>query len=100
MRYFAEYDGSGKLIAIGAGDALNGVEITEAEYLVLGAEIDKKAALVEELYRQEISIDDVPSKWQVDVREQVDALIAEYGPYDPDEISDEEALDIIKGVVG
>ena len=98
MRYFAEYDENGKLIAIGAGDALNGVEITEEEYLALEAEIAEKAVLADRLYHQEITIDDVPPEWQNDVQERVDAMIAEYGPYDPDEISDEEALAIIQGV--
>lgn len=102
MRYFAEYDKNGKLIAIGAGDALNGVEITETEYNALAAEIEKKAVqvaeYVEKVYCGKIAIENVPAEWQEEVQAQVDAMIAELGPYDPDEISDSEALDIIKGV--
>lgn len=102
MRYFAEYDENGKLIAIGSGDAQNGVEISEAEYNALAAEISQDAARMTEyiakVYRNDITIADVPAEWQEDVRERVDAMIAEYGPYDPDEISDEEALAIIQGV--
>lgn len=100
MRYFAEYDEKGKLIAIGAGDALDGVDITKEEYEALEAEIAQKAELAEMVYRCEIAIGDVPEEWQADVQERVDEMIADIGPYDPDEISDEEAMDIIKGVVG
>lgn len=100
MRYFAEYDGNGRLIAIGAGDALNGVEITEAEYLALEAEIAAKAEYAEKVYHGEIAIGDVPEEWRADVQEMVDERIAAEGEYDPDEISDDEALAIIQGVVG
>lgn len=98
MRYFKEFDENGRLIAIGAGDALDGIEITQEEYEALAAEIAQKNALVEPLYRGEIAIDDVPSEWREDVQAQVDEIIADQGPYDPDEISDAEAIDIITGV--
>ena len=57
MRYYAQYNNSGKLIAIGTG--AGGTEITEAEYNALLAEIREKAALVDKLYSGEITIDDV-----------------------------------------
>lgn len=100
MRYFAEYDEKGKLIAIGAGDALDGVDITKEEYEALEAEIAQKAELAERVYHCEIAIGDVPEEWQADVQEMVDERIAAEGEYDPDEISDDEALAIIQGVVG
>ena len=98
MRYFKEFDENGKLIAVGAGDAFDGVEITEEEYLVLEAEIIERALLADKLYHQEIAPDEVPAEWQEDVQAQVNEMIAEFGPYDPDEIGDDEALDIITGV--
>ena len=54
MRYYAQYNDSGKLIAIGTGNG--GVEITEAEYNALLTEIREKAALVDKLYNGEITI--------------------------------------------
>lgn len=97
MRYFAEYDESGRLILIGAGDALNGVEITKEEYDELLAQIEQAGVYAEMIYRGESTMDDVPEKWRETVQENVNLLVAELGPYDPDEISDEEAMDIITG---
>lgn len=74
MRYYAEYDESGKLTAIGIG--LNGVEITEAEYNALLSEIREKVAYVEKVYAGEITIDNVPEAWREDVQREVDALKA------------------------
>ena len=42
MRYFKEYDENGNLIAIGAGDALNGETITQEEYEALSAEFEAR----------------------------------------------------------
>lgn len=100
MRYFVEYDDNGKLIAIGAGDALNGAEITREKYEALSAEINVKTEYAEKVYHGEIAIGDVPEEWRADVQEMVDERIAAEGEYDPDEISDDEALAIIQGVVG
>ena len=47
MRYFAQYNASGTLLAIGTGPG--GVEIPETEYTRLLAEIREKAALVDKL---------------------------------------------------
>ena len=44
MRYYAQYNDSGKLLAIGTGHG--GTEITESEYNTLLSEIREKAALV------------------------------------------------------
>lgn len=94
MRYYKQFNESGMLIAIGTGHG--GVEITEAEYNALLAEIQEKAACVNKLYAGEITIDDVPEAWREDVQREVDAL------KDADEeaaqnISAEEALNIILG---
>ena len=60
MRYYAQYNDSGKLIAIGTGPG--GTEITEAEYNTLLSELREKAALVDKLYSGEITIADVPTE--------------------------------------
>ena len=95
MRYYAQYNDSGKLIAIGTG--LGGTEITEAEYNALLSEIREKAALVDKLYSGEITIDDVPTDWQEEIQRRVDERRAAEGEAAEQDISAEEALDIILG---
>ena len=95
MRHYAQYNDSGKLIAIGTGNG--GVEITEAEYNTLLAEIREKAALVEQLYNGEITIDDVPTEWQEEIQRRVNERIAAEGTAEEQDISAEEALNIILG---
>lgn len=94
MRYYAQYDNN-LLIAIGTGPG--GVEITEAEYNRLLAEIRQKAALVDKLYSGEITLSDVPADWQEEIQHRVDERIAEQGAAEDQDISAEEALDIILG---
>ena len=95
MRYYAQYDDSGKLIAIGTG--AGGVEITESEYNALLSEIREKAAMVDKLYSGEITIDDVPTDWQEEIQRRVNERIAAEGAADQQDISAEEAMDIILG---
>ena len=95
MMYYAQYNDSGKLIAIGTGPG--GVEITEAEYNALLAEIREKAALVNKLYSGEITIDAVPGEWQEEIQRRVDERIAAEGIAEEQDISAEEALDILLG---
>lgn len=95
MRYYAQYNDSGKLLAIGTG--YGGVEITESEYNALLSEIREKAALVDKLYSGEITIDDVPTDWQEEIQRRVDERIAAEGAAAEQDISAEEALDIILG---
>lgn len=95
MRCYAQYDESGKLIAIGTG--AGGVEITEAEYNTLLSEIREKAALVDKLYSGEITIDDVPTDWQEEIQRRVDERIAAEGEAQEQPLSAEEAMDIILG---
>lgn len=95
MRYYEQYNDSGKLIAIGTGPG--GTEITEAEYNVLLYEIREKAALVNKLYNGEITIDDVPTDWQEEIQRRVDERIAAEGAAAEQDISAEEALDILLG---
>lgn len=95
MRYYAQYDDSGKLIAIGTGHG--GTEITEAEYNALLSEIREKAALVDKLYSGEITIADVPEAWREEIQRRVDERIAADGAAEEQDIPAEEALDIILG---
>ena len=95
VRYYAQYNDSGKLLAIGTGPG--GTEITEAEYNTLLAEIREKAALVDKLYSGEITVDAVPSEWQEEIQRRVDERIAAEGSAEEQDISAEEALNILLG---
>ena len=95
MRYYAQYNESGKLLAIGTGPG--GTEITEAEYNTLLSEIREKAALVDKLYNGEITIDDVPADWQEEIQRRVDERIAAEASAEEQDIPAEEALDILLG---
>lgn len=95
MRYYAQYNDSSKLIAIGTGPG--GVEITEAEYNALLSEIREKAALVDKLYSGEITIDAVPVDWREEIQRRVDERIAAEGTAEEQDIPAEEALDILLG---
>ena len=95
MRYYAQYNDTGKLIIIGTG--YGGTEITEAEYNALLAEIREKADLVNKLYSGEITIDAVPVDWQEEIQRRVDERIAAEGTAEEQDIPAEEALDILLG---
>lgn len=95
MRYFKKYNDCGKIIFIGTGPG--GVEITEDEYNALLAEIRDKADLANKLYNGEITIDAVPVDWQDEIQRRVDERIADEGSAEEQDISAEEALDILLG---
>ena len=95
MRYYKMTDTDGKLTAIGTGSG--GTEITEAEYNALLSEIREKADLVDRLYGGEITIDEVPADWQEEIHRRVDERIAAEGSAEEQDISAEEALDILLG---
>ena len=95
MRYFVKLDCSGLNRAIGIGKG--GVEITEAEYNALLAEIRDKSAMVDKLYSGEITIDAVPAAWQEEIQRRVDERIAAEGTAEEQDIPAEEALDILLG---
>lgn len=95
MRYYKQYNDSGQLIAIGTG--YGGTEITEAEYNALLAEIREKATMVDKLYRGEITIDAVPVDWREEIQRRVDERIAAEGSAEEQDISAEEALEILLG---
>ena len=95
MRYYAQYNDTGKLIIIGTGNG--GTEITEAEYNALLSEIREKAAFVNKLYNGEITIDEVPADWQEEIQRRVDERIAAEVTAEEQDISAEEAMDILLG---
>ena len=95
MRYYAQYSDTGKLLVIGTGSG--GTEITETEYNTLLSEIREKADLVDKLYSGEITIDDVPTDWQEEIQRRVEERITAEGEAAEQDISAEEALDILLG---
>lgn len=95
VRYYAQYSEDKKILSIGTGSGCT--EISEAEYNTLLAEIREKAALVDKLYRGEITIDDVPTNWQEEIQRRVDERRSAEGEAAEQDISAEEALDIILG---
>ena len=95
MRYYAQYNSENRLVAIGTG--YGGTEITEEEYNELLTMIRTKASLVDQLYNGEITIDDVPTEWQEEIQRRVDERIEQQGTLEEQDISAEEALEIILG---
>ena len=73
------------------------VEIPESEYNAILQEINTKAEFIKALYSGTITIEDVPVEWQDEVQSQVDELIAEHGNVEDQELSADEALNIILG---
>lgn len=96
MRYYAQYNDN-TLIAIGTG--YGGTEITEAEYNSLLTMIREKAALVNQLYNNEITIGDVPMEWQEEIQRRVNERIAAEGEAEEQEIPGEEFLNMLDGVL-
>ena len=97
MRYYAQYNDSGNLIAIGTG--YGGTEITEAEYNALLAEIREKAALVDKLYFGEITLDEVPADWQEEIQRRVNERITADGEAAEQPVSGDEFLSMLEGVL-
>lgn len=101
MKFFSVYEDR-ELKEVGKlyGDFVTDFEITESEYNALLSEIREKVALVGKLYSGEITIAEVPTDWQEEIRRRVDERIAAEGEADQQDISAEEALDIILGGQG
>ena len=97
MRYYAQYNDTGKLIIIGTG--YGGTEITEAEYNTLLSEIQEKADYVNRLYSGEITIEDVPTEWQEEIQRRVNERIAAEGAAAEQDISGDEFLSMIEEVL-
>ena len=97
MRYYKRFDASGRMIAIGTGPG--GVEITEAEYNSLLAEVREKAAYIDKLYAGELTIDDVPEAWREDVQRGADAIKAAAEEAARQDISGDDLLSMIEEVL-
>ena len=97
MRFFAQYNDTGKLLAIGTG--AGGTEITKSEYNALLSEIREKAALVDKLYSGEITIADVPTDWQDEIQRRVNERIAAEGEAAEQPVSGDEFLSMLEGVL-
>ena len=95
MRYFSLHNGDHKLVGIGTG--IGGNEITKEEYDALLSEIRDKADFANKLYNGEITIDAVPVDWQEEIQRRVDERIAAEGSAEEQDISAEEALNILLG---
>ena len=94
MRYYKRVYND---IVIAIGTGYGGTEITEAEYNALLSEIREKAAFVNKLYSGEITIDEVPADWQEEIQRRVDERIAAEGSAEEQDISADEALEILLG---
>ena len=97
MRYYAQYNDSGNLLAIGTGPG--STEITESEYNTLLSEIREKAALVDKLYSGELTLSDVPTAWQDEIQRRVDERIAAEGEAAEQPVSGEEFMTMLEGVL-
>lgn len=84
---------------VAVGIDTGGTEITEAEYITLLSEIREKAALVNQLYSGEITIDAVPAEWQEEIQRRVDERIAAEGEAAEQDISGDEFLSMMEGVL-
>ena len=96
MRYFKKLSSDGYIFALEKRETTTaGIEITEAEYNTLLLEIREKAALANQLYKGEITIDAVPAEWREEIQRRVAEQLTEIN--DDPELTSEEALDIILG---
>ena len=93
MRYYAQYNDSGKLLTIGTGPS--GIQITKGEYDSLLSEIREKADLVNKLYSDEITIDDVKSEWREEIQRRVNERIEAEKNSEPEPDPYQEAVDSI-----
>lgn len=75
------------------------VEITEEEYTQLVSDIEEKEILTWQLYREEITIDDIKPEWQEEIQKRVDEIIDMQGPIDEQEVSSEELIQMIEEVL-
>ena len=97
VRYYAQYSEDKKILSIGTGSGCT--EISEAEYNTLLAEIREKADLVDKLYNGEITIDAVPVEWQEEIQRRVNERIAADGEAAEQDISGDEFLSMMEGVL-
>lgn len=70
MRYYAKYNESNKLVAIGTGSG--GVEISETEYNELLTIIREKVSLVNDLYTGKIAVNSIREDWREEIQRRVE----------------------------
>ena len=100
MIYCKTLDSNSKILSIEKRSTApqGAIIITSEEYATALTEIKQKAALVNQLYRNEITIDDVPEAWRKEIQRRVDEQIE--ADQEEADISADEALNIILGGVG
>lgn len=100
MIYCKTLDSDGKILSIEKRSTApqGAILITAEEYATALTEIKQKAALVNQLYRNEITIDDVPEAWRKEIQRRVDERIE--AEQEEADISADEALNIILGGAG
>ncbi len=97
MKYYAQYNESNKLIAIGTG--YGGVEITEEEYNRLLTEIREKTLLADKLYSDEITLNDIPTEWQEEIQQRVNERIEALSKTEEQPISSDEFYSMLEEVL-
>lgn len=96
MKYYKQLY-NGIIVSIGTNKV--GEEINEAEYNTLLSEIRSKARLVAQLYAGEITIEDVPSELREEIQRRVNERIATDEAAKDQDISGEEFLTMMEGVL-
>ena len=96
MKYYKQLY-NGIIVSIGTNKV--GEQITEEEYNTLLTEIRSKARLVAQLYAGEITIEDVPSEWREEIQRRVNERIATDEAAKDQDISGEEFLSMMEGVL-
>lgn len=96
MKYYKQLY-NGIIVSIGTNKV--GEEITEAEYNVMLSEIREKAALINQLYSGEITIEDIPSEWREEIQRRVNERIAMEEAAKDQDISGEEFLTMMEEVL-
>lgn len=94
MRYYAEYNENGELLAIGIGE--DGVEITEEEYNAIMAELQLKNEYAYKVYLQQITLNEVPEKYREAVEDIVEHLNAREEPEDESDVNYDELVNVIR----
>lgn len=93
MRHYKQIS-NGVLVAIDTG--FGGIEITKDEYDALLTEIRAKAQLTNKLYKNEITIADVPAEWQEEIQERVNQMIEDDKNYQESDISADEFYQMVE----
>lgn len=96
MRYYKQIS-NGVLVAIGTG--FGGIEITKDEYDALLTEIRAKAQLTNKLYKNEITIADVPAEWQEEIQKRVNQILEDDKNYQKSDISADDFYQMVEDVL-